>query len=72
MLDLHGGGEGSKLEGFAESGYAEFTPLLDFRDWLASIRNEKERRQARRRDGRITITDGGTFIPGPFTNLDQG
>jgi DNA sulfur modification protein DndC len=28
----------------------------------------KERvRQARRRDGRITITDGGTFIPGPFT-----
>jgi len=55
------------LEGFVESGYAEFTPLLDFRDWLVSIRNEKERRQARRRDGRITITDGGTFIPGPFT-----
>lgn len=55
------------LEGFVESGYAEFTPLLDFRDWLASIRNEKERRQARRRDGRITITDGGTFVPGPFT-----
>lgn len=55
------------LEGFVESGYAEFTPLLDFRDWLASIRNQKERRQARRRDGRITITDGGTFIPGPFT-----
>lgn len=55
------------LEGFVESGYAEFTPLLDFRDWLASIRNEKDRRQARRRDGRITITDGGTFIPGPFT-----
>ncbi len=55
------------LEGFVDSGYAEFTPLLDFRDWLASIRNEKERRQARRRDGRITITNGGTFIPGPFT-----
>ncbi|WP_118134082.1 DNA phosphorothioation system sulfurtransferase DndC [Oceanicella sp. SM1341] len=55
------------LEGFVEAGYAEFTPLLDFRDWLASIRNQKERRQARRRDGRITITDGGTFIPGPFT-----
>lgn len=55
------------LEGFVESGYAEFTPLLDFRDWLASIRNQKERRQARRRDGRVTITDGGTFVPGPFT-----
>jgi len=55
------------LEGFVESGYAEFTPLLDFRDWLVSIRNDKERRQARRRDGQITITDGGTFVPGPFT-----
>jgi DNA sulfur modification protein DndC len=55
------------LEGFVESGYAEFSPLLDFRDWLASIRNDKERRQARRRDGRITITDGGVFVPGPFT-----
>ena len=55
------------LEGFVESGFTEFGPLLDFRDWLASIRNDKSRRQARRRDGRITITDGGTFVPGPFT-----
>lgn len=55
------------LEGFVESGYAEFGPLLDFRDWLASIRNDKNRRQARRRDGRVTITDDGTFVPGPFT-----
>lgn len=55
------------LEGFVESGFTEFGPLLDFRDWLASIRNDKDRRQARRRDGRVTITDGGTFIPGPFT-----
>lgn len=55
------------LEGFVESGFKEFGPMLDFRDWLASIRNEPERRMARRRDGRITITDTGTFIPGPFT-----
>lgn len=55
------------LEGFVESGFKEFGPLLDFRDWLVSIRNDKERRQARRRDGRITITDNGTFVPGPFT-----
>jgi DNA sulfur modification protein DndC len=55
------------LEGFVDSGFVEFGPLLDFRDWLASIRNERSRRQARRRDGRITITDGGTFVPGPFT-----
>jgi len=55
------------LEGFVESGFKEFGPMLDFRDWLASIRNEPERRMARRRDGRVTITDTGTFIPGPFT-----
>ena len=55
------------LEGFVESGFEEFGPLLDFRDWLLSIRNNKSMRQARRRDGRITITDTGTFVPGPFT-----
>jgi len=55
------------LEGFVDSGFEEFAPLLNFRDWLISIRNVKERRLARRRNGRITITDGGTFIPGPFT-----
>jgi len=55
------------LEGFVESGFKEFGPLLDFRDWLVSIRNDRERRQARRRDGQITITDSGTFVPGPFT-----
>ncbi|MBC6405085.1 MAG: DNA phosphorothioation system sulfurtransferase DndC [Rhodospirillales bacterium] len=55
------------LEGFVEAGFTEFGPLLDFRDWLASIRNDPERRQARRRDGRITVTNGGKFVPGPFT-----
>ena len=55
------------LAGFVESGFKEFSPLLDFRDWLVSIRNDKSRRQARRRDGRITITDTGALIPGPFT-----
>ena len=54
------------LEGFMESGFDEFGPLLNFRDWLVSIRNDKSRRQARRRDGRITMTDGGTLVPGPF------
>jgi DNA sulfur modification protein DndC len=56
------------LEGFVEAGYAEFTPLLDFRDWLVSIRNDPTRRTARRRDGRVTITASGVFIPGPFTH----
>jgi DNA sulfur modification protein DndC len=55
------------LEGFVEAGFAEFGPLIDFRDWLASIRNDPGRRLARRRNGRITVTDEGVFVPGPFT-----
>jgi len=55
------------LAGFVEAGFGEFTPLLDFRDWLVSIRNDPERRLARRRDGRLTITSAGVHIPGPFT-----
>ncbi|WP_419745540.1 DNA phosphorothioation system sulfurtransferase DndC [Xanthomonas phaseoli] len=55
------------LMGFVEAGYGEFTPLVDFRDWLAGIRNDPERRLARRRNGKLTITNDGVFIPGPFT-----
>lgn len=55
------------LEGFVDAGFAEFGPLLDFRDWLVTIRNDPTRRMARRRDGRVTITPQGTFVPGPFT-----
>jgi DNA sulfur modification protein DndC len=55
------------LEGFVESGFAEFGPLIEFRDWLALIRNDPHRRMARRRDGRITVTPEGVFVPGPFT-----
>jgi DNA sulfur modification protein DndC len=54
------------LSGFVEAGFAEFEPLLDFRDWLVSIRNDPERRLARRRDGRVTIAANGTYVPGPF------
>ena len=55
------------LEGFVEAGFAEFTPLLDFRDWLVRIRNDPERRMARRRSGRATVMPNGTYVPGPFT-----
>ncbi|MCC7492661.1 MAG: DNA phosphorothioation system sulfurtransferase DndC, partial [Fimbriimonadaceae bacterium] len=55
------------LEGFVEAGFAEFTPLLEFRDWLLSIRGDPARRMARRRNGRITIAANGALIPGPFT-----
>jgi DNA sulfur modification protein DndC len=50
-----------------EAGFAEFGPLIDFRDWLASIRNDPKRRLARRRNGRMTVTRQGVFVPGPFT-----
>jgi DNA sulfur modification protein DndC len=55
------------LAGFVEAGFGEFTPLLDFRDWLVSIRNDPSRRLARRRDGRVTIAANGIHVPGPFT-----
>ena len=55
------------LAGFVEAGFEEFTPLLDFRDWLAGIRNDPARRMARRRDGRITIMPNNTYVPGPYT-----
>lgn len=55
------------LAGFVEAGFSEFGPLVAFRDWLASIRDMPQRRMARRRNGRLTITADGVFIPGPFT-----
>lgn len=55
------------LEGFVEAGFAEFGPLLEFRDWLISIRDDPARRLAHRRNGKITVTASGVFVPGPFT-----
>ena len=55
------------LEGFVEAGFAEFGPLIAFRDWLVEIRDDPHRREARRRDGRMTVSASGTYIPGPFT-----
>jgi DNA sulfur modification protein DndC len=55
------------LEGFVEAGFAEFGPLIDFRDWLVSIRNDPARRMARRRNGRFAVTAKGVPVLGPFT-----
>ena len=54
------------LAGFVKAGFDQFGPLLEFRDWLVTIRNDPERRLARRRDGRFTIGRNGVFVPGPF------
>ena len=54
------------LTGIVNSGFDQFIPLLEFRDWLKTIRNDPARRLARRRNGRVTITKEGVFVPGPF------
>ena len=54
------------LQGFVDAGKTEFTPLIEYRDWLVDIRNKPEYRQAERRNGKLTFKDG-KHIPGPFT-----
>jgi len=55
------------LQGFIDSGQHEYTPLVDFRNWLVEIRNDPERRSALRRNGRLTFDATGKHIKGPFT-----
>lgn len=55
------------LQGFVDSGQHAYKPLIAFRDWLVSIRNDKTKRSAIRRNGRLTFDVSGKHIPGPFT-----
>lgn len=55
------------LQGFVDSGQHAYKPLIAFRDWLASIRNDPTKRSAIRRNGRLTFDVSGKHIPGPFT-----
>lgn len=55
------------LNGFVEAGQLRYVPLIEFRDWLRSIRNLPEKRQAIRRNGKLTFSATGQHIPGPFT-----
>jgi len=55
------------LQGFVDSGQHAYKPLIAFRDWLASIRNDPTKRSAVRRNGRLTFDVSGKHIPGPFT-----
>jgi DNA sulfur modification protein DndC len=55
------------LQGFIDVGNHQYKPLVDFRDWLKSIRNKSEYRQAYRRNGRLSFDLQGKHIPGPFT-----
>jgi DNA sulfur modification protein DndC len=55
------------LQGFVDSGQHAYKPLIAFRDWLVSVRNDRTKRSAIRRNGRLTFDVSGKHIPGPFT-----
>jgi DNA sulfur modification protein DndC len=55
------------LQGFVDSGMHEYGILIDFRDWLKSIRNDSRYRQVVRRNGKVQFDNNGNHIPGPFT-----
>jgi DNA sulfur modification protein DndC len=55
------------MAGFIESGHEHLEPLMDFRDWLAEIRSDPDKRMATRRSGRTTHLADGSLVPGPFT-----
>lgn len=55
------------LRGFVDAGIIRYEPLIEFRDWLKSIRNDPHYRQVVRRNGKISFADDGRHIPGPFT-----
>jgi DNA sulfur modification protein DndC len=55
------------LQGFIDAGKHQYKPLIEFRDWLRSIRNDPSMRQAVRRNGKLTFAASGKHIPGPFT-----
>ncbi len=55
------------LTNLVDAGFEEFTPLLEFRDWLVAIRNDPARREGLRRGGGVRFKKDGEPIPGPFT-----
>ena len=55
------------LEGLIDSGFEEFEPLVDFRNFLAEARTKKSMRMKRRRNGVQMLRKDGSVIPGPFT-----
>lgn len=55
------------MEGFVESGNAHLEPLMTFRDRLAKLRTDPDKRMARRRSGAAAHLADGSLIPGPFT-----
>ena len=55
------------LQAIVDSGGHQYKPLVDFRNWLREIRDDPTKRQAVRRNGKLTFASSGKHIPGPFT-----
>lgn len=55
------------LTGMIDAGFENLEPLMDFRDWLAGIRNKPELRKSVRRNGRVQLKTNGGLVYGPFT-----
>ena len=55
------------LTGMIDAGFEDLEPLMDFRDWLAGIRNNPKFRLSVRRNGRVQLKSDGGLIFGPFT-----
>lgn len=54
-------------EAFVGAGHEALEPLLDMRDWLKALREDNNKRSARRRNGSLNFVGDGRLIPGPFT-----
>lgn len=54
-------------EALADAGIEHYEELVGFRDWLAEFCDDRENRQAERRNGQFKIMDNGALMPGPLT-----
>ena len=54
------------LAGLINSGFDEFEPLLDFRDWIVKLREKDSNRMPIRRDGSMKFRKDDSRVRGPF------
>ena len=54
------------LAGLVDSGFEEFEPLMNFRERLLELRENKENRMTIRRDGFVRFRADGSRVYGPF------
>jgi len=54
------------LQGLIDTGNHHYAPLITFRDWLKSIRNDPDLRMGQRRNGQVTVINN-KLVPGPFS-----